>query len=256
MNIRNTTLLTLTMTHSLLAWSDNQVSFTTGMDYSSGHYGQSEKTRITYVPFITKYETERWTFKAVVPWLTIDGPGSVSADSRIVTNSTNTASKRNTESGLGDVVLGTTYSALQWNEEKFSIDLNAKVKVPTASESKGLGTGKTDYTFSADAYKTFHQLTALGTIGYKMLGDPSGVNLNNVWFGSVGGVYKIDPKNSAGVSLDLRQATSDASTHLREYTLFYVHKFNSQYKLQTYMVTGNTTSSVDFGGGAMLIVSW
>ena len=239
-----------------IAHAESTLTMTTGVDYSSGHYGQSEKTRITYVPLIAKYEmNDQWTFKAVVPWLTIDGPGGVSADSRIITGE-NTSTRRTRESGLGDIVLGTTYSALQLNEQKLFIDLGAKVKLPTASESKGLGTGKTDYTLSADLYKTLDRTTLLGTVGYKMLGDPSGVNLNNVWFATVGAVYKFDDQNSAGATLDLRQATTQQNTGLREYTLFYSHKFNRTYKLQTYMVAGDTTSSVDFGAGAMLGISW
>lgn len=240
---------------SLTALADPRLTFTSGLDYSSGSYGQSEKTRITYVPLITKFELDdRWTFKAVVPWLRIDGPGGVTADSRITTGTT--TNRRTTESGLGDIVLGTTYSALQLDAQKLYIDVGAKIKLPTASERKGLGTGKTDYTLSTDIYKTFDRFTLLGTIGYKVLGDPSGISLNNVWFSTVGGVYKLDDQNSVGATLDLRQATTNQSTGLREYSVFYSHKFNQSYKLQTYIVAGDTTSSVDVGAGAMLAVQW
>ena len=240
---------------STFSMAEGTIGFTTGVDYSSGKYGQSEKTRITYVPFIAKYDTDKWSFRATVPWLKIDGPGGVSADSRIVTN-TSIQNRTTTESGLGDIVLGATYSAFQFNEQKLYIDVGAKVKLPTASESKGLGTGESDYTLSTDLYKTFDSFTLLGTVGYRVLGDPSGVDLENVWFGSIGGVYKIDSNNSAGITMDLREATTKNGTNLREYSAFYSHKFNDTYKLQTYIVAGDTESSVDFGAGAMLAVSW
>lgn len=235
--------------------AEGRVGFTTGVDYSSGKYGQSEETRITYIPFTAKYDTDKWSFRAVVPWLKIDGPGGISADSRIVTNNA-VQNRRTVESGLGDIVLGATYSAFQFYEEKVYIDIGAKIKVPTASESKGLGTGETDYTVSADIYKTFNEVTLLGTVGYRVLGDPSGIDLENVWFGTIGGVYKFDANNSAGVTMDLREATTKDGTGLREYSAFYSHKFNDTYKLQTYIVTGDTESSVDFGVGAMLAMSW
>jgi len=243
------------LTTALAASAEGKVTFTTGADYSSGKYGQSEKTNITYIPLISKYETDRWLIKAVVPWLQIDGPGGVSGDSRIVTSNV-VGNRRTTESGLGDIVLGATYSAIQLNEQKLYVDFGAKLKVPTASESNGLGTGKTDYTVSSDIYKTIHKVTLLGGLGHKVLGDPSGVDLNNVWFGSVGGVYKLDAKNNVGVSVDFREPTTRAGTSLREYSVFYSHRFNETYKLQTYMVTGDTRSSVDFGAGAMLAMSW
>ncbi len=56
--------------------------------------------------------------------------------------------------------------------------------------------------------------------------------------------------------MDLREATTKDGTGLREYSAFYSHKFNDTYKLQTYIVTGDTESSVDFGVGAMLAMSW
>ena len=240
---------------STVSLAEGTVGFTTGIDFSSGKYGQSEETRITYVPFIAKYDTDKWSFKAVVPWLKVDGPGGVSADSRIVTNAT-LGNKRTVESGLGDTVLGATYSALQFSEQKIFIDVGGKVKLPTASEKRGLGTGKTDYTFSTDVYKSYDAFTLLGTLGYRVLGDPDGVNLENVWFGTVGGVYKFDSNNSAGVTMDLREATTKGGSKLREYSVFYSHKFNDTYKLQTYLVAGDTESSVDFGAGAMLGMSW
>jgi hypothetical protein len=230
-------------------------TLTTGVDYSSGKYGQSEKTNITYIPLTGKYEIGRWSLKATLPWLLIDGPGGVSGDNRVITNN-NVGTKRTTESGQGDIVASATFSALELNTQKFYLDLNAKVKLPTASESRGLGTGETDYALSTDIYKTFNRFTALATLGYRFLGDPAGVNLNDVWYGTIGGVYKINGLNSVGVTADFREPTTSTGTKLREYTLFYSHKFNDTYKLQTYLVHGDTTSSVDFGGGAMLGVNW
>lgn len=232
-----------------------QLTFTTGADYSSGKYGQSEKTNITYTPLIAKYETGRWTLKLTVPWIEIDGPGGVSADNRIVTG-TNISNKRVIESGLGDIVASATYSAIQLSKQRIYIDIGAKTKLPTASTSKGLGTGEIDYTLFADIYKMIDKVTIFGTTGYKVLGDPDGVNLRNVWFGSLGTVYKFDKKNSAGAMIDIRQATSDSGTNLQEYTVFYSHKFNDTYKIQTYLVSGETRSSVDIGGGAMLSMSF
>jgi len=56
--------------------------------------------------------------------------------------------------------------------------------------------------------------------------------------------------------MDVRERTTNTSTALREYSLFYSHKIDQTYKLQTYIVTGDTTSSVDIGGGAILAVTW
>lgn len=232
---------------------DGSFTISSGVDYSSGDYGQSIKTKIVYIPFTTRYDIGRWSLKATLPWLQIDGPGGVSGDGRVVT-SDNTTARRTTESGQGDLAAGATYSAIVLNEQKFYIDLTAKVKLPTASESRGLGTGKTDYALAADVYKGMGAVTALATLGYRVLGEPTGVNLNNVWFGTVGGVYKINGQNSVGLTADYREATTSTGSALREYTLFFSHKFDDTYKLQTYLVHGDTQSSIDWGGGMMLAV--
>lgn len=157
---------------------------------------------------------------------------------------------------MGDTVLGASYNALSNLEQQLYIDVGGKVKLPTADEAKGLGSGKTDYSIYTDVYKTQGNITWLGTLGYKIFGDPTGINLNNVFYGSAGLSYKLSPVDSLGFVVDLRERTTNGSTALREYSLFYSHKFNETYKLQTYLVTGDTTSSVDIGGGAILAVTW
>jgi hypothetical protein len=227
-------------------------SFTTGVDYSSGKYGQADTTDITCIPFTGKYEIDRLTFKLTVPWIQIVGTGAVTGGDNNIIVLGKSSIARTRQSGLGDIITSATYSIIESPENKFLLDLTGKVKLGTASYTKGLGTGQNDYTAQADAYKTFNKTTLFGTLGYRVLGDPEYINLNNVWFASLGAAYKFDISNSAGAYIDLRQATSDAGTNLREYTVYYVHKFNPQYKLQTYLVHGDTRSSADWGGGLMI----
>ena len=248
-------LILIAFAFSVQAHADEpKLSFSTGIDYSTGKYGQAEKTDITYVPFNAKLETGRWTFKATVPYIEISGPANVAPDSRVVLAGVRPVRSR--ESGLGDVVLGGSYNVVTNTQRQYYVDLGGKVKLPTADEKRGLGTGKTDYAVYTDVYKTQGNLTWLGTVGYKVFGDPAGVNLNNVFYGSAGMSYKLSRQDSVGLVVDLREKTTPTTQGLREYSLFYAHKFNDTYKLQTYLVTGDTTSSVDLGAGAVLAVSW
>ncbi len=238
-----------------------QFGFTTGLDYSTGKYGQSEVTRIKYIPFTEKVEYGRWLFKTTVPWLEIDGPGGVTGDSQIII--TENINKHSKESGLGDIVSSLTYTAFQSAEQKLTLDVGAKVKFATASVGKGLGTGKNDYSAQLDIYKTLSdealdKLTLIGTVGYKVYGKPdlSTYALKDVWFGTLGAAYKIDTSNSAGFLVDLRQAAWAQNSNIREYTLYYSHRFSPTYNIQSYISTGNTRSSIDFGAGLVLGVSW
>ncbi len=227
----------------------------TGVNYSTGKYGQQSSTDITSIPFIGKYEHNKFTFKVSVPWLKIVGDGNVTGSDGIVI-ANNNATKRTSESGLGDIVTSVSYSAIELPSSQFLLETTAKVKFGTASYSRGLGTGENDYTLQVDAYKTFEKTTLMTTLGYKVLGDPSYTNLNNVWFGSLGIAYKFNNRNSAGAYLDLRQATSNNSTNLREYTVYHSYKINSNYNLQSYLMHGDTRSSTDWGGGILLGYRW
>jgi hypothetical protein len=234
---------------------DTKFGLSTGIDYSVGKYGQSENTYIKYVPITAKIDLDRWLFRVTVPWVEIDGPsGATGGDGKIIL--TNKRNRRSRDSGLGDIVTSATYSAIQSSEYKLFVDVGAKVKFGTASFNKGLGTGENDYSAQLDVYKMLDDVTLLGTAGYRKLGDPAGIDLNNVWFGTMGAIYKFDAANNVGAFLDLRQATSDSSTNLREYTLFYSHRFNPTYNLQSYIYGGDTKSSSDIGAGIMLGVSW
>lgn len=254
-------LTALLLTVSTVSKADEtQFGFTTGLDYSTGKYGLTEATRIKYVPFTSQFEYGLWLAKVTVPWLEISGPGAVTGgDNKIVVTDEERA--RSTESGLGDIVTSLTYTAFQSVSQKLTLDVGAKIKFATASAQKGLGTGSNDYAVQLDAYKTlqsFEKLTLLGTIGYKTYGKPtlSERGLDNTWFGTLGAIYKLNAGNSAGLLVDLREAAWAQNSEIREYTLYYSHRFNPTYNLQTYISTGDTRSSVDLSGGLMFGVSW
>lgn len=238
---------------STLALADGVFSLTSGVDYSTGKYGQAESTDITYIPFVGKYETDLTTFKLTVPWLQITGPGDVvGSDATLIGNNTNR--KKMTESGLGDVVFSLTHTIANIGESHpLILDLSGKIKFATASQSKALGTGENDYTIALDGYKSISNNTTLfGGLGYKQTGDPRDVDLNNVWFGSFGLSYRLNPTISAGIMADYRQATLNTLEPLREVTAFLTHKFSATYKLQSYLAHGYSDTSADWGGGLML----
>lgn len=238
---------------SLSARADDG-TFTLGLgaDHSTGKYGGTQSTDIDYYSLFGRYETGRWTAKLSVPWLNITGPGTVvGGDRPFVIDATGNAS-RTSVSGLGDVVAALTYAA--YESKAFLIDVSGKVKLPTASKSEGLGTGKADYTVQTDAYATLRPgFTVFTGVGYRVFGDPAGTNFRNAFSGNVGFSWKIMPRLSAGASFDYRQAVVPGHDPLRELTPFVVWKFTDTTKVQLYAVHGFSNASVDWGGGAVLM---
>lgn len=235
------------------AFADDNGAFTvtSGVDYSSGKYGTNDRTDITSVPVIGKYEIDRLTLKLTVPYVTITGQGNVSPGIGKFRN-TAISTKRTTESGLGDIVAGATYNLYEGSASAPVIDITGKVKFGTADKDKGLGTGENDYSTQVDLYKAYGDFTALAGLGYRVYGDTRSAPLDNVFYGSIGGSYKLSPEASAGLVYDYRPAITRNGSAVSEATAFVNYKLTQNWKTQGYLVKGFADGSPDYGVGALV----
>ena len=243
------------LTLPLTAWSvsEGKTSVATGFNYTTGSYGTSSTTNIVSIPVIGKYETESWEFKLMVPYLSMTTVGGV------LPGFGNGSFKRNnmnlnitTQSGLGDMVASTTYFLDYGSDTTPGIDLTAKVKLPTADKNKGLGTGEVDYALQIDMYQRKGKLTIFGSLGRKFLGSSVDYVLNDIFYGSIGGGYKLAEKTSASVSLDAAQASSVYGANQLEASFSISHLIDKTKKAQAYVFKGLANGSPDIGYGALL----
>jgi hypothetical protein len=227
--------------------------FTTGVDYSSGDYGDPIDTDILYVPFTFGYERYPLTMKATISWLQIDGPGSVIGGGEGATPITGgAAATATTESGFGDTWLSLGYSVDAIPPELFHLDLVAKVKAPTADEDRGLGTGEWDYTLQADFFKSMGKFSPLATVAYKIKTDSPTLKLDNVWYASVGGAYQINQPTSMGLTLDYQEAATDTADDALELFGYVSYALSPSWSLTGYGYGGFTDGSPDQGFGAQI----
>ncbi|CAA6824725.1 MAG: Unknown protein [uncultured Thiotrichaceae bacterium] len=228
-----------------LATNDSSLKFSAGFDYSTGSYGLSKDTDIRYIPLSLKYQTFPWTVKLTVPYVHITGPRGVVAgvDGPIIINSNGT--KITTAEGLGDVVISAGYALDSLFQSSLLLDFTAKAKIGTADETKGLGTGENDYSLQLDVAKSYGKTTPFITLGHKVIGEPNGIELNNVWYSSIGMDYKINPTLSNGVSYDFKEASSSTSEDAREGLVYLNKKLNSTTSLMGYGVAGFSNASPD-----------
>jgi outer membrane protein OmpA-like peptidoglycan-associated protein len=85
------------------------------------------------------------------------------------------------QTGFGDIKLGAKYKFLDdYMGDGLGLALKAYVKVGTADEAKGLGTGKTAFGADLIASKTLGYKADLhASIGYQMNSDPDNIDLGN-----------------------------------------------------------------------------
>lgn len=242
---------------SASANAEDQFSLATGFDYSSGKYGTSTTTEILYIPVVAKYETGDLTLKLTVPYLSVTGTssgvvrgmGSIKPGRPMTTTST-TSSKKNSASGLGDIVAAAGYTV--YDVDALSLDVVGKVKLGTANANDGLGTGKNDYSAQVDSYYTVNKMTVFATAGYKIVGRPAGVTLNNVAFGTLGASQKFNDNIDAGIMLDVAQSASPTGDGPIEVTIFASRKMSKTLKVQASVLQGFSKGSPDTGVGAMV----
>ena len=230
------------------AWAgDSSFSLATGLDYSSGKYGTANTTDILSIPVVAKYEGGSWVFKLTVPYLRISGTsGVIPGFGRIKPSATKTA----TQSGLGDMVAAAAYNIYGDGASTPGIDLTGKIKLATAGTS--LGTGQNDYAAEVDVYQSFDKFTPMVSLGYKILGSPTGIAMNKVAYASFGGAYQFTDQTSGGADMDLSQRPSTTSAGQRELTVYVNHKIDKSLKVQTYVLKGFSNGSPDRGFGALI----
>lgn len=243
---------------------DSAFSLGVGYNYSSGDYGTGTTTRITAIPVTAKYETGRWTFKATVPWLEIDGANAVVPGVGVVQNTNPrgrgrgagagapAASTTSTASGLGDLVVAVTYTAYYDKASRFGVDLTGRAKLATADRDEGLGTGENDYGAYVELYRSFGATTVFGGVGYTNLGSSEFIPLNNVYNALLGASHKLSAASTVGATLDVRERSSPTAFPQREITAFYVRDIAARWKGQVYVLKGFADGSPDWGAGALI----
>jgi len=235
------------------ALADDSSGLSVGLDYSTGKYGGSDKTTIWYLPVTGKYSVDALTLKLTVSYLQITGPSNVVATGAEAVQLGPQTGGRSTHSGLGDVIAVASYNVLDDRAHGLLVDVTGKIKFGTADDTEGLGTGKNDYAIQGDVTKSVTPSSSVfGTLGWKDLGDPPGVDFKNPWYATLGGAYKFTPETTGGLSYDYRQRVITGGGPINELMGFVTHKISTTTKLQGYLVKGFSTGSPEWGAGVVL----
>jgi hypothetical protein len=157
------------------------------------------------------------------------------------------ATIRSTEQGFGDIVASAIFHAI--DTKGLTLDVTGKVKFATASDTKGLGSGKNDYALQVEAEQTIGRGYVNGGIGHKWLGDPVGITLRNVWYASIGGGFKPAADTTVGMSYDYAQSARSGGIAGQEISLYASQRLTKNIKLNGSIFKGLSDNSPDWGVG-------
>jgi hypothetical protein len=219
-----------------------------GAEYATGQYGGTKDVEDLYIPITGLFVSNDWAIAATVPFVQVKGPlgtelgpggEPLPGTGEIVT-----------DSGLGDILLGLTYlDLLTSKDRRLSMDITGKLKLGTADESRGLGTGEADYSLQLDGYYFADTFTLFATVGYKVRGQPEGYSLDDVWFASIGASMPLTRQTRLGLAFDTRPSAYSGRDDLQEASLYLTHKSGDNWRYSGYLSTGFGDSSPDFGIG-------
>jgi Putative MetA-pathway of phenol degradation len=97
-----------------------------------------------------------------------------------------------TTAGIGDIQLRGRYYVVEETDVRPLVALTARLKLPTANASQGLGTGAFDHGYGVEVSKIFFEkFIAYLDGGYNVIGNPDGLELRNQYWYDLGGGYYI-----------------------------------------------------------------
>ncbi len=155
------------------------------------------------------------------------------------------------ESGFGDIYADATY---QIGEVLGPVDLAAtvRVKLPTADEERGLGTGAADYYGELTFSRTLGSATPFAIAGYRVLGDNATYQLRNGAYVSGGAHFRLSAASVITTMLNWRQRIAAGGDNSMDAMLMITHDIGARWRFMAYGLAGFTDASPNFGTGLQL----
>jgi len=225
--------------------------------YERGDFGTGTETTTVYIPTVLKRYFEKGDVSLVVPYLHIEGSGDVvtvngvpqrGKKNRTATTSTATTAKVS-NGGIGDVLLKGSYYLLEETARPLNLSVVAKIKFPTASRSKNLGTGKFDEGFGAEASKQIvKDWTLFSDAYYTILGTPAGADtFRNQFVFDVGAGYQIISPLNLSLFFEQKTAIVAGTSAPRDVNLNAEYQLTHDFRLFGTVLAGLSDGSSDYG---------
>jgi hypothetical protein len=202
-----------------------------GGGYKTGDFGSPVTSSLYYFGPTIGYISPRYDLSVSVPYLFLTNKNS---------------SQSQSESGLGDIIIRGGTVLVPEGPGGFSLNGALALKLPTADDTKGLGTGQADY----GAFLGMHQriddwkLSLLG--GYILVGEPSSINYNNIYLYGVG-ISRVLGNTNISASLDGRRAMVPGAQDPQEATIGVFHVLNADYAIRGSAFKGLNNGGPDHG---------
>lgn len=240
------------------AQAETRVSFASGVDYSSGDYGDVTDTEVVSVPLSGRLTSGDWSFRVSIPYLSITGPADVAdvieggGDGGDGTGSEGTIVRTGTESGFGDTSLSLTrrFRDIGGSESNLYVDVTGRMRLPTGDEETGLGVGATDYALSGEIGNSWDAGGAYVSAGRRFLGErDTGSDRQDGWQARVGGWLRAGEKTRYGAYYSWREASIEGNEDPSEVGANLSHRMSEALRVSVNASAGLSDASPDYSAG-------
>ena len=216
--------------------------------YRSGDFGLAARTRILALPATFAVISDRQEFRVSVPYLyvTSDDPVTIVGD-QVIKRS---GGRGGTESGPGDVVAEEEHYLLAGGGARPWLSILLAVKLPTANEEEGLGTGRPDAGAGLGLIQPLGtRWHLLGEAQYFVLGDPRDLALRNTLRLSLGLQRRVAGGGSASLTCERRDSVLPDHPGISKVALVYDQALARRVNLRAAVSVGLSDSAEDYGLG-------
>lgn len=234
-------------------------------DYSTGKYGAQKSTDTeTITPSLYWSIFDSTTLSLSIPFVNQNAPrGTIGSGGHGNGANAHRGSKRGqnnqsvTTNGIGDVVLGIDQDVLEQSDHYFvDVGAFANAKFGTADVSKGLGSGKNDFSFGGRIGHSWSEYALTGELGYVLVGNPGQVTANgvttvldyhNAFYADLHGTRKINDRTTVGVGFSNNESYERGQVAARVVSADVSYGLTSTVKLKGKVLAGLNDNSPDFG---------
>jgi hypothetical protein len=242
--------------------------------YSSGSFGTDTTSTFVYAPFSIRRLFRDGDVAVVIPFVSVTSDGTatlvggqptptlpnkclrkggteIKTDDpeclALLNSGQGGAGQKVTHSGLGDIILRGRYYVVEETEYVPLIAVTARMKLPTASESKGLGTGAFDHGYGVELSKLFGGKW-IGFLdgGYNFIGDPDGRELRNQYWFDVGGGYYFTKRFLVSAYYEEYRSLVADLANIRDFFFAFNFKASDAWRFNGGVAVGLSNSAPDY----------
>jgi hypothetical protein len=245
--------------------------------YSSGNFGTTTTSEFVYLPFSVRRYFRDGDVSLVIPFVSVTSDGTVTlvggqpiqtlpgrclkkGGTEIDTDKPECLALLNagqgvagqaaqivTNSGLGDIILRGRYYLVEERDYVPLIAITGRLKIPTASEGKGLGTGALDHGYGIEMSKLIgEKWLAFLDGGYNFIGDPDGRELQNQYWYDVGAGFYFTKNLLASVYFEEYRALVPGLVNIRDFFFAMNYKASAAWRFNGGVAVGVSNGAPDY----------